>query len=276
MIREPLPRLHAITDERIARRADLNDVARELAAGGGADLALHARGHTLSGLESYELANRLSAYPPTRLFVNERLDVALGVEGGAAGVQLRLDGLTPADARRLDPDWWIGVSVHDLEEAAAAQAAGADYLLVGPVYDGHPSGPRSARSSAPGRRRGAGASGHRDWRGDAGPDCPAQGGRCVWGGRDPGPVGRGRSGGRGPAHAAGAERMNDTIDVLVNGERRSVARGATLLDLLRTLELDPRVVVVEHNRAIVRRPKLGDVAVGPGDAIELVHFVGGG
>jgi thiamine biosynthesis protein ThiS len=70
--------------------------------------------------------------------------------------------------------------------------------------------------------------------------------------------------------------MNDTIDVLVNGECRSVARGATLLELLRTLDLDPRVVVVEHNRAIVRRPKLGDVTMGPGDAIELVHFVGGG
>ncbi len=70
--------------------------------------------------------------------------------------------------------------------------------------------------------------------------------------------------------------MNDTIDVTVNGERRAVARGATLLELLRTLELDPRVVDVEHNRAIVRRPKLGDVTVAPGDAIELVHFVGGG
>jgi len=70
--------------------------------------------------------------------------------------------------------------------------------------------------------------------------------------------------------------MNDTIEVTVNGERRAVARGATLLELLRTLELDPRVVVVEHNRAIVRRPKLGDVTVAPGDAIELVHFVGGG
>ena len=70
--------------------------------------------------------------------------------------------------------------------------------------------------------------------------------------------------------------MNDTIDVTVNGEPRAVARGATLLELLRTLELDPRVVVVEHNRAIVRRPKLGDVTVAPGDAIELVHFVGGG
>jgi len=52
--------------------------------------------------------------------------------------------------------------------------------------------------------------------------------------------------------------------------------GATLLELLRSLELDPRVVVVEHNRAIVRRPRLGDVTVAPGDAIELVHFVGGG
>src|SRR2546425_8790657 len=117
---------------------------------------------------------------------------------------------------------------------------------------------------------------YRHRRGDAGPDSGAPGGRCVRGGCDPGLVGRGRSGGRGPAHAAGAAGMNDTIDVTVNGERRAVARGATLLELLRTLELDPRVVVVEHNRAIVRRPKLGDVTVAPGDAIELVHFVGGG
>ncbi|HMH83065.1 MAG TPA: sulfur carrier protein ThiS [Gemmatimonadales bacterium] len=70
--------------------------------------------------------------------------------------------------------------------------------------------------------------------------------------------------------------MNDTIDVTVNGERRAVAGGTTLLDLLEALALDPRVVVVEHNRAIVRRPRLGRVTVAPGDAIELVHFVGGG
>jgi thiamine biosynthesis protein ThiS len=70
--------------------------------------------------------------------------------------------------------------------------------------------------------------------------------------------------------------MNDTIDVTVNGERRAVARGATLLELVRALALDPGTVVVEHNRAIVRRPRLGAVTVAPGDAIELVHFVGGG
>ena len=70
--------------------------------------------------------------------------------------------------------------------------------------------------------------------------------------------------------------MKDTIDVVINGERRAIPPGVTLLDLLAELALDPRAVVVEHNRHIVRRPALGDVRVAPGDAIELVHFVGGG
>jgi len=70
--------------------------------------------------------------------------------------------------------------------------------------------------------------------------------------------------------------MNDTVAVTVNGEPRAVARGATLLALLESLALDPRAVVVEHNRTIVRRPQLAAVTVAPGDAIELVHFVGGG
>jgi len=131
-MKPPLPRLHAITDERIARRPDLGDVATTLATGGGADLALHARGRTLTGLEQYEVAIRLSAYPPSRLFVNDRLDIALAT--GAAGVQLGWGALLPEDARRLDPGWWIGKSVHDLAEAEAARTEGADYLLVGPVF----------------------------------------------------------------------------------------------------------------------------------------------
>jgi thiazole synthase len=70
--------------------------------------------------------------------------------------------------------------------------------------------------------------------------------------------------------------MNGTIDIRINGERRAVAAGATLLELLASLQLDPRVVVVEHNRTIVRRPRLSGVTVTEGDSIELVHFVGGG
>lgn len=130
--RGTLPRLHAITDERIARRPDLEQVARALASGGGERLALHARGHSLSGLEHFHLATHLRAHAPARLFVNDRLDVALGT--GATGVQLTRSSLEPRAARALEPAWWIGSSVHDLDEATAARAAGPDYLLVGPVF----------------------------------------------------------------------------------------------------------------------------------------------
>jgi len=127
-----LPRLHAITDERIARRPDLDDVARALAEGGGSDLAFHARGRELTGLEHYELAARLAVRPPGRLFVNDRLDIALAVP--TAGVQLRHGSLPVSAARALQPLWWIGKSVHDWAEAEAARTEGADYLVVGPVY----------------------------------------------------------------------------------------------------------------------------------------------
>src|SRR5690242_10744836 len=131
-VKPPLPRLHAITDDAVARRPDLDAIARGLSAGGGEHLAFHARGHGLSGREVFELATRLTVYPPSLLFVNDRLDVALAT--GATGVQLGRGSLRPEDARRCDPEWWIGVSVHDLEEAESARDAGADYLLAGPVY----------------------------------------------------------------------------------------------------------------------------------------------
>ena len=65
------------------------------------------------------------------------------------------------------------------------------------------------------------------------------------------------------------------MDVVINGERKQV-RGGTLLEVLAELELDPGAVVVEHNRKIVRRVGLGEVRLEEGDALELVHFVGGG
>jgi thiamine biosynthesis protein ThiS len=66
------------------------------------------------------------------------------------------------------------------------------------------------------------------------------------------------------------------LSVTVNGEPRQVPGPATLLDLLAHLGLDARTVVVERNREIVRRGRLGETPVAEGDAIELVHFVGGG
>ena len=130
-MRPPLARLHAITDERIARRPDVAAVAAALAQGGGSELAFHARGRELTGLEHYGLAVQLSNLP-SFLFVNDRLDVALAVP--TAGVQLGHGSLPVSAARALNPLWWIGKSVHDLAEAEAAKTEGADYLVVGPVF----------------------------------------------------------------------------------------------------------------------------------------------
>lgn len=70
--------------------------------------------------------------------------------------------------------------------------------------------------------------------------------------------------------------MSEPIEVIVNGEARTLDIGATLQDLLAALALDPRMVVVEHNLEIVRRPALADTRLHAGDRVELVHFVGGG
>ncbi len=72
------------------------------------------------------------------------------------------------------------------------------------------------------------------------------------------------------------DRADHAITVVVNGEPREIAPAASLLDLLQSLDLDPRVVVVEHNRAIIRRPALESTVLRAGDRVELVHFVGGG
>jgi thiamine-phosphate diphosphorylase len=68
---------------------------------------------------------------PTRVVVNDRLDVALACS--ADGVHLRGDSIAVEAARRLAPEGFlIGRSVHRAEEAA--QTAGADYVIAGTVF----------------------------------------------------------------------------------------------------------------------------------------------
>lgn len=67
------------------------------------------------------------------------------------------------------------------------------------------------------------------------------------------------------------------LALTVNGERREVAPGTTLASFLAELELDPRMIVVERNRTILRdRDAYASCALADGDTLEIVHFVGGG
>ena len=66
------------------------------------------------------------------------------------------------------------------------------------------------------------------------------------------------------------------IAIMLNGERREMPAGITVATLVETLELKRGRVAVERNREIVPMSQWADVALADGDAVEIVHFVGGG
>jgi thiamine-phosphate pyrophosphorylase len=69
----------------------------------------------------------------TRLLINDRADVALAA--GVAGVHLATTSLAASTVRRaFGSQFLIGVSTHNLTEALAAQTAGANFIVFGPVF----------------------------------------------------------------------------------------------------------------------------------------------
>jgi sulfur carrier protein len=62
----------------------------------------------------------------------------------------------------------------------------------------------------------------------------------------------------------------------LNGERFEIAGPITISALLATLEIDFRLVAVEHNLTVVKRAAYDSVTVNEGDEVEIVRFVGGG
>lgn len=73
------------------------------------------------------------------------------------------------------------------------------------------------------------------------------------------------------------EAVAGEVVVTVNGDERRVPAAWSLADLLASLELDARTVVVERNGAILRdRSSFASVELVADDSLEIVHFVGGG
>ena len=128
-----LPPLHAIVDPLDTGR-DPAALATALLRGGARLVQLRWPGASARELLGAALAIRPLARAAGALFlVNDRPDVARAAE--AEGVHLGQDDLPVAAARRvLGAGRLIGVSTHDPGQARAAEAAGADYLGVGPVY----------------------------------------------------------------------------------------------------------------------------------------------
>jgi thiamine-phosphate pyrophosphorylase len=79
-------------------------------------------------------AAELTRGSQTRLLVNDRSDIARGA--GADGVHLTTQSLPVEVVRKIfGAEFLIGVSTHSRDEARAASAAGADFVVFGPVFE---------------------------------------------------------------------------------------------------------------------------------------------
>jgi len=108
------------------------ETAQAILAGGCAVLQLRFKG--TDDAEHLRLARALKALAAEAgvpFVVNDRLDIALLAE--ADGLHLGQGDLPVAEARRLFAGP-IGLSTHDLEQAQAAERAGADLIGFGPVF----------------------------------------------------------------------------------------------------------------------------------------------
>jgi len=133
-LRSPNFDLYLVTDRNQTGGRDLLWVLERALEGG--VRAVQLREKDLGGRELFVLAEktkRLCERYQANLFVNDRVDVALGVD--AEGVHLGGDSMPVRAARELlGAEKLIGVSTHSINEASEAEQEKADFILFGPVY----------------------------------------------------------------------------------------------------------------------------------------------
>ena len=126
--------LYVIIDRPTAGGRDLTEVTAA-AIRGGADV-IQLRDKAASARRLIEEGRRLLTLTRAAdipLIINDRPDVARAI--GADGVHLGQEDLPLADARALlGPGRLIGRSTHSFEQATAAEAEGADYIGLGPIF----------------------------------------------------------------------------------------------------------------------------------------------
>jgi thiamine biosynthesis protein ThiS len=66
------------------------------------------------------------------------------------------------------------------------------------------------------------------------------------------------------------------MTIRLNGEPHEIPGPMTIDALLASLEIDPRIVAVEHNLVVVKKHRYPTLEVQAGDEVEIVRFVGGG
>ncbi|MBP3411566.1 MAG: thiamine phosphate synthase [Clostridia bacterium] len=127
-------RLYAVTDRSWLGGETIFDQVEKAVRGGASCVQLREKelGHEDFLAEAKEMA-KLCRRLGVKLIINDNVDVAL--ESGADGVHVGQDDMQAMDVRRrIGPDRILGVTAKTVEQARAAEAAGADYLGSGAVF----------------------------------------------------------------------------------------------------------------------------------------------
>ena len=128
-------RLLLVTDRQQTKGRPLVSVLGRALTAGSPAVQLRERDLCASNLLTLaEEIRQVTVSRNSQLIVNDRLDVALSLAG--AGAHLRSNSLPVSVARRiLGPHRLLGVSVHSVREVMEAEAGGADYIVLGPIYE---------------------------------------------------------------------------------------------------------------------------------------------
>lgn len=133
--RHPLPKILVVSSGKESDSEKSNALQQASALGASFPVIFQLREKQLDAKSLYSLCVQLKPLlkqSGSLLVVNERADIALA--SGADGVHLP-ESSCPADSiRRIMHEGLAGQSVHSLEAAVAAERAGIDYLLFGPVF----------------------------------------------------------------------------------------------------------------------------------------------
>lgn len=122
-----------VTDSTLTKKNVIDDVRAALKAG---VKIVQYREKNRSAKEMFREASRIKRLCGGKaiFLVNDRVDIALAVD--ADGVHLGQDDMPYAQARRLlRKNKIIGITVHNVKEAVAAESLGADYLGASPIFE---------------------------------------------------------------------------------------------------------------------------------------------
>jgi thiamine-phosphate pyrophosphorylase len=273
-------RLYVITASGCHPGRPLAEVMEQTLQGGAGMLQLRNKtGSRAELLEEAKALRKLTRAYGVPFIVNDYPDIALEVD--ADGVHLGQEDLRLEEARRmLGPGKIIGVSTHSLEQALAAERAGADYIGVGPVYPTNTKPGRAAVTTsyvAEAARHvripfvaiggitldnvsevlAAGAT----------RICAVS---AIVGSEDPAATCRSFL-----EAIRSAELTGKTTPIILNGRQTTTTAG-NLEELIEKLGQSHKRLVAELNGIIVQRPSWRDARLTGNDRVELIQFVGGG